>query len=134
MPAKLTTTINKIHTVPNPTNAEIIDQFYHYLKGSDVSENHQNNYLKVVIALAKFLGTDITFYDIKNKEQITAFLDTKVKSREEDPDKKWTTTWNHYLNRVRLFFRWDEHAGKGSGNILQEFCLHCRQERTYPDL
>jgi hypothetical protein len=27
MPAKLTTTINKIKAVPNPVNAEIIDQF-----------------------------------------------------------------------------------------------------------
>ena len=70
--AKLTTTINKIHTVPNPTNAEIIDQFNHYMKGSDISENHQNNCLKVVISLANLLGTGITFYDIKNKEQITA--------------------------------------------------------------
>jgi hypothetical protein len=79
MPAKLTTTINKIHTVPNPVNGEIINQFYHYMKGSDVSDNHQNNCLKVVIALANFLGNDITFHDIKNKEQITSFLDTKVK-------------------------------------------------------
>jgi|RhiMetdeSRZDD1v2_1073273.scaffolds.fasta_scaffold32006_1 hypothetical protein len=106
MPAKLTTTINKIQKVPNPSNAEIIGEFYQYLKSSDVSENHQNNCLKVVLALANFLGTDITFYDIKKREQITTFLDTKVKSREEDPDKKWVTTWNHYLNRVRLFFRW----------------------------
>jgi hypothetical protein len=97
MPVKLTATINKIRTVPNPTNAEIVDQFYHYMKGSDISENHQNNCLKVVIALANFLGTDTTFYDIKKREQITAFLDTKVKSREEDPDKKRITTWNHYL-------------------------------------
>jgi integrase/recombinase XerD len=120
MPAKLTTTINKIKTVPNPTNSEIIDQFYHYMKGSDISENHQNNCLKVVIALANFLGTDITFYDIKNREQITAFLDTKEKSRDEDPDKKWITTWNHYLNRVRLFVRWLYNArGKEvGGNIL----------------
>jgi hypothetical protein len=64
MPAKLTTTINKIQTVPNSTTGEIIGQFYHYMKSSDVSENHQNNCLKVVIALANFLGTDITFYDI----------------------------------------------------------------------
>ena len=42
------------------------------MKGSDISENHQNNCLKVVIALANLLGTSITFYDIKNKEQITA--------------------------------------------------------------
>jgi integrase/recombinase XerD len=111
MPAKLTTTINKIKSVPNPTNAAIIDQFYYYMKDNDVSENHQNNCLKVVIALANFLGTDITFYDVKNKERITAFLDTKEKSREEDPDTKWITTWNHYLNRVRLFFRWLYNAG-----------------------
>jgi hypothetical protein len=92
MPAKLTTTINKIQTVPNQTNAEIIGQFYLYMKDSDVSENHQNNCLKVVIALANFLGTDTTFYDIKNKEQIMAFLNKKIKSHEEDPDKKWIST------------------------------------------
>jgi hypothetical protein len=110
MPAKLTTTINNIQTVPNPTNGEITNEFYHYMKSCDVSENHQNNCLKVVIAFANFLGADTTFYDIKNREQITAFLDTKVKSREEDPDKKWVTTWNHYLNRIRLFFRWLSNA------------------------
>ena len=49
MPAKLTTTINKIQTVPNPANGEIIGQFYDYMKSSDVSENHQNNCLKVVL-------------------------------------------------------------------------------------
>jgi hypothetical protein len=69
------------------------------MKGSDVSENHQNNCLKVVIALANFLGTDITFYDIKNREQITAFLDTKVKSREQDPDKKWITIYEQLILR-----------------------------------
>jgi integrase/recombinase XerD len=106
MPAKLTTTISKIQKVPNPSNAEVINQFHQYMKGNDLSENHQNNCLKVVIALANSLGTDIDFYDIRKREQIIAFLDTKVKSREEDPDKKWVTTWNHYLNRVRLFFRW----------------------------
>ena len=76
------------------------------MKGSDVSENHKNNCLKVVIALANSLGTNTAFYDIKNKEQITAFLDVKIKSREEDPDRKWSTTWVHYLNRIKLFFRW----------------------------
>ena len=106
MPAKLTTTINKIQTVPNPTNAEIISEFYAYMKRCDVSENHQNNCLKAVIAYAKFLGADITFSNVKSKEQITAFLDTKEKNLEQDPDKRWITTWNHYLHRVKLFLRW----------------------------
>ena len=27
------------------------------------------------------------------------FLDTKIKSNDTDPDKKWITTWNDYLLR-----------------------------------
>jgi hypothetical protein len=79
MPANLTTIINKIKTVSNPTNAEIIDQFYHYMKGNDISEN-QNNCLKVVIALANFLGTNITSYDIK--KQRTDYSISRYKSEE----------------------------------------------------
>jgi hypothetical protein len=44
------------------------------------SERHQNNALKAVIGYAKFLGENMTFYDINSKEQITAYLDTKIKS------------------------------------------------------
>jgi hypothetical protein len=47
---------------------------------------------------------NVTFHDIQKKEQITAFLDTKINN--EDPEKKWITTWNNYLTRLRLFFRW----------------------------
>ena len=36
MPSKITTTINKIQTVTNLTNAEIIAQLYYYMKGSDI--------------------------------------------------------------------------------------------------
>jgi hypothetical protein len=46
------------------------------------------------------------FYDIQRKEQITAFLDTKIKSVEDDPDRKLITTWNDYLNDIKYFFRW----------------------------
>ena len=48
------------------------------MKSNGSSEHHQNNNLKVAIAFAKFLGPDVTFYDIKNKEQITRFLNTKA--------------------------------------------------------
>ena len=58
------------------------------------------------MAFAKFLGQDVTFYDVKRKEQITAFLDTKIKSIEEDPDRRWIATWNDYLNDIKYFFRW----------------------------
>jgi hypothetical protein len=68
------------------------------MKESDVSDNHHNNCQKAVIALANFFGANTTFYNIRSKERITAFPDTKIKSREEDPDRKCITTWNHYLD------------------------------------
>jgi integrase/recombinase XerD len=106
LPSKLTTTVNKIQSVPNYTNSVIINEFYEYMKSNGSSEHHKNNNLKVAIAFAKFLGPDVSFYDLKKKEQITTFLDTKIKSSEQDPDKRWVTTWNHYLHRIKLFFRW----------------------------
>jgi integrase/recombinase XerD len=72
-------------------------------KGS--SENHQVNNLKVVMDFAKYPGP-ITFYEIKNREQVISFLNRKIKSPQQDPDKRWITTWNHYLNRIKLFERW----------------------------
>ena len=88
MPTKLSTTVTKIRSIPNKTNTTIIEEFHKYMKDNDSSERHQNNALKVVIAYAKYLDSDATFYDISHKEQITRFLDTKVKSVEQDPDKK----------------------------------------------
>jgi hypothetical protein len=61
MPAKLTTTINKIHSVPNRANSVIINEFYQYMKDNDSSVHHKNNNLKVVIAFANFLGPGITY-------------------------------------------------------------------------
>jgi integrase/recombinase XerD len=106
MPTKLSTTVSKIHTISNAANAAMIEEFHKYMKDNDASERHQNNALKVVIAYAKFLGSDNILYDIKHKEQITSFLDSKIKPIEQDPDKKWITTWNHYLHRIKHLFRW----------------------------
>src|ERR1044071_9816136 len=106
MPSKLSTTISKIATIPNHTNSVLISEFHKYMETSDASERHQNNSLKMVIAFAFFRGQNATYYDVKSKEQIYSFLDTKVKSQEEDPDKRWITTWNYYLVHLKRFFRW----------------------------
>jgi len=106
MPTKLTTTISKIASIPNSVNSELVNDFYEYMKNNGASERHQNNNLKVMIAYARFLGTDVSFYNIQKKEPIIAFLDTKIKNTEVDPDKKWITTWNHNLHRIKHFFRW----------------------------
>ena len=107
MPAKLTTTIRNIEIkVTNQTNRQIIKDFYEYLQNIDTSEKYQNGLLKVLIRYAEYLGNDKTFYKIHEKEQILGFLDLKRKSDKNDSDKKWITTWNDYLWRLKYFFRW----------------------------
>ena len=105
MAMKLSTTLSHIPTIPNSSNSKIIGEFYQYMKDIGVSENYQNQNLKAIIVYAKFLGPDITFYDIQKREQIIAFLDTKIKNNNADPDKKWITTWNDYLWRIKYFLK-----------------------------
>jgi integrase/recombinase XerD len=49
------------------------------MRDNGVSERHQNNNLKAIIAFATFLGTGTTFFT-EVTEQITSFLDTKIKN------------------------------------------------------
>ena len=106
MPQKLTTTINKISMVPNNVNSSVIQEFHRYMQSSGCSERNQNNNLKAIIAFANSIGPETSFYDVHSSEQILCYLDTKIKNTEQDPDEKWITTWNDYLNRIKLFFRW----------------------------
>lgn len=106
MVAKLSTTINKIQKIPNSSNAKIINEFLTYMRNNGSSERHQNNNLNVIIEFANFLVPETNFYNINKKEQILSFLDTKIKDASTDPEKRWVTSWNHYLTRVKLFFRW----------------------------
>jgi hypothetical protein len=50
------------------------------------------------------------------KQDIIKFLDSKVKSPEMDPEKKWITTWNHYLSHLKFFFRWLHNENNKVGN------------------
>ena len=63
------------------------------MKNNGLSERHMNNTLKTNFAFAEFLG-DIPLIDIDDRNKIISFLDSKIKSIQEDPDKKWITTWN----------------------------------------
>jgi len=115
LPAKLSTTVENIDKkIKNQVNRELIKEFYVYLKNIDTSENYQNGLLKVIIRYAEYLGPDTTFYQIQDKEQIIKYLDLKRKPVEEDFDKKWITTWNDYLCRLKYFYRWLYNA-KGTG-------------------
>ena len=76
------------------------------MKSIGTSENYQNGNLKIMIYLARFLGNNIDFYQIQQREQILHFLDTRIKTTQNDPDKRWIRTWNDYLQRIKYFFRW----------------------------
>jgi hypothetical protein len=82
-----------------------ITAFHDYLIGNDLSVHHVNNNLKAAISFANYLGPEQSFHDIISKQQTISFLDTKRKPVDSDPDMRWVTTWNHYLNRLRFFFR-----------------------------
>ena len=106
MPTPLSTTLRHIHDkVPNVENSKLIADFQSYMKNNATSERHQNNNLKAIIAFSGFLGPDTTYYQVSTKDQITRFLDTKIKADADDPDKRWNTTWNDYLVRIKHFFR-----------------------------
>jgi nucleoid-associated protein YejK len=117
MSIKISTLLSKLDSLSNKKNASTIMDFYRYMQDKGSSENHQINNLKVIIDFTRFLGSE-GFYSISKKEQITFFLNTKIKDAQQDPDKRWITTWNHYLNRIKLFFRW-------------LYNVHSRQQQQY---
>jgi integrase/recombinase XerD len=106
MPVKLSTTVHNIDTIPNKENQALVKEFYEFMKSSGTSEKYQNNNLKTIIAFGRFLDPSLSFYAITKREQIIKFLDTKIKDIIIDPDKRWITTWNDYLSRIKYFFRW----------------------------
>lgn len=105
MPVRLSTTLSKISSVPNSTNAELLDRLYSFMKSTGASESHCNNTLKTAIAFAHYIGSDQSFNDIRMKDKIVGFLDTKIKDSVSDPDKRWITTWNDYLGSGSLYLR-----------------------------
>lgn len=118
MTQTLETTRGKITAVRNQVNASLIEEFDQFMQGNGTSEKYQNNNLKAIINYAQSLdaqsGAMTTLFDIDDKEQIIAFLNTKIKSEKVDPDKKWITTWNDYLARLKFFFRWLHNVRKAN--------------------
>jgi integrase/recombinase XerD len=97
MVAKLSSTINKIQNLANSFNIETLPEFLIYIKENGSSERHQNDNLKIIIEFSNYLDHNTSFNDISKKEQILSFLDTKIKDSSIDSEKKWITSWNHYL-------------------------------------
>jgi integrase/recombinase XerD len=105
MSIKISTLLSKVQLIPNEQNRSIIMDFCSFMQAEGSSENHIINNLKVTLDFAKYLGHR-SFYEINEREQILRYLNGKIKDAQIDPDKRWITTWNHYLNRTKLFIRW----------------------------
>ncbi|HJR84565.1 MAG TPA: hypothetical protein VJ772_04255 [Nitrososphaeraceae archaeon] len=118
MPTKLTTTVKKINLISNKKNSYLISKFHEFMKSNDASERHQNNNLKAVIAFGNFLG-EKDFSEIDTSDEVISFLNTKIKTQEDDPQKKWITTWDDYLHRIKHFLRWLHNIGTAnSGTVV----------------
>jgi integrase/recombinase XerD len=55
MPIRLSTIVQMIFSLSNKANSLLLSEFYEYMKSNDVSESHQNNNLKVLIAYARHI-------------------------------------------------------------------------------
>ena len=106
MPQKLETVLKHEEDISNEVNRQLIKEYHKYLVSRDTSMTYQKDNIKLIHMFAKFIGESKTLYDIKNQETIVAFLDTRRKNKEEDPEQRWTTTWNDYLWRLKMFYRW----------------------------
>ena len=111
MPVKLSTTLDKIEKIENVQNRFLVKHYHKFMDSTGASERHQNNNLKVMHYYVNYLGKDIFLSSIKSCDSILSFLETKKKAKDEDPDGKWISTWNHYFHRIKHFFRWYYNCG-----------------------
>jgi hypothetical protein len=72
----------------------------------------------------------VSLLNVRQKEQLIAFLDTKIKTSEEDPEKKWITTWNHYLAHIKYFFRWLHNHRSNNIQAISEETLQQSEWQT----
>jgi len=104
LPTRLKDTLEKVRKLDNKSNSDFLIEFYEYLKTVRISERYQSDILKVLVKFSEFIDDNLT--SVRKKEQVLAFLNTKIKKREEDPDERWITIWNDYLWRIKYFYRW----------------------------
>jgi hypothetical protein len=89
---KLETVLKHVEEINNDVNRQLIKDYHRYIIVRDTGTNYQKDNVKLIYMFAKFLKESKTFYDEKDYETILAFLDTRRKNKEEDPEQKWITT------------------------------------------
>lgn len=105
MPSSLASVKGWIKSIPNEENRRIVHKFVGFMESTDTSDNYRRGNLIVVIFFAKYLESK-SIADVKQKNDIIGFLDTRRKETTVDPDRRWIRTWNDYLQRIKYFMRW----------------------------
>ena len=105
---RLENVLKQIEYVENKENKDLINEFSEYLILKDASANYQRNCIKVMLMFAEFLERQkgLSLSQIDSSDNVLLFLDSRKRNREQDPDQKWITTWNDYLWRIKIFYRW----------------------------
>ena len=104
MPARLSTTLQKLESV-STANRTILNDFCEYMQSKDrKSERHTVSLLTLLISLDKF-NNGLPFTSIDKKEQILNFLNHRYSQkegkwvkREHDVEGKYISTFNCYRN------------------------------------
>ena len=79
MPTKLKDTLEKVRKLNNRSNSDLLIEFYEYLRAVRTSERYQSDILKVLVKFSEFI--DDNLLTVEKKEQVIAFLNTKIKSK-----------------------------------------------------
>ncbi len=107
---RLENVLEQIETVENNLNKDLMHEFSKYLISKDTSASYQRNCIKIMLMFADFLQSrkeeKNNLSEVNSIDDIISFLDTRKKTKDEDPEQKWITTWNDYLWRIKIFYRW----------------------------
>ena len=107
---RLENVLQQIETVGDNLNKTLIQEFSKYLISKDTSASYQRNCIKIILMFAAFSHSrrkeEKNLSQINSIDDIITFLDTRRKTKVEDPEQKWITTWNDYLWRIKIFYRW----------------------------
>ena len=79
MPTKLKDTLEKVRKLDNKSNSDLLIEFYEYLRAARTSERYQSDILKVLVKFSDFINDN--FMNVQKKEQVIAFLNTKIKKQ-----------------------------------------------------
>ena len=109
--SRLENVLQQIETIEDKLNKTLIQEFSKYLISKDSSASYQRNCIKIILMFAAFLQSrkeeeKTNLSQVTSIDDIITFLDTRRKTKNEDPEQKWITTWNDYLWRIKIFYRW----------------------------